>query len=321
MSGKQVARGALTLSTLGVLLLLLLLIVSPAQAQQRPALLEISVIAREADGSAWANARQGMEQAAADLYVELRFLYPSESNNSLEQRQLLTREIQSGASAVILFPTDRSALAEAVGENAGAVALVTLETDMTALGAGGYVGADNAALGEALGTAALNGVQPGETVLLLDSAPGDNGVQERLEAAKRLLEAKRRTVSLCRSDGETALSAALEDRLARGGVRAVLAFEPSALGLAAAAVSPLQRPPLVYGAGSTAAIAANLEQGTITSVVAQNAFSTGYLAVERAAGLARRAAAEPLAQLPFFTVRRENMYEPDYQKLLFPVTR
>ena len=63
---------------------------------------------------------------------------------------------------------------------------------------------------------------------------------------------------------------------------------------AAAAVSRLEDPPLLYGAGSTAAITAGLEQGRITSILAQNAFSTGYLAVESAARTARRETAEPL---------------------------
>ena len=42
--------------------------------------------------------------------------------------------------------------------------------------------------------------------------------------------------------------------------------------------------------------------------------------MESAARLARRETAEILDPLPFFTVRRENMYDPEYQKLLFPVT-
>lgn len=321
MRGRQDARGAVALLTLGVLLVLLLLIVYPVQDQRRPDLLEMSVIAREAEGSAWANARQGMEQAAADLHVELRFLYPGESNSGWEQSQLLRREVESGASAILLYPTDRAALAETVAGAAGSAALVTLETDMTACGANGYVGVDNTALGEALGKAALNGVRPGETVLLLDSAPGDNGIRERLEAAEVLLAQEGRRVRLCGpGEGET-LSAALRSALERGGIRAVAAFEPSALELAAAETALLEKPPLVYGAGSTAAVAASLEQGHIASVVAQNAFSTGYLAVEKAAKLARREQAGSRGELAFFIVRQEDMYEPDYQKLLFPVVR
>lgn len=317
MRKKQLmGRWGLPLLMLGVLLLLLLLMAYPVQARQQP-LLEMSVISREADGSSWSNARQGMEQAAGDYHVELRFLSPSQSNSSQEQCQLLRRETDSGASAILLFPADRSALAAAVGEAAARAALVTLETDMGAEGADGYVGVDNAALGESLGRAALNGVQPGESVLLVDSAPGDNGIRQRLEAAESLLAEGGRTVLVCPSGGDGSLSGAL----AQGDIRAVIAFEPSALERAAEEAALLEEPPLVYGAGFTAAVAAGLEQSRITAAAAQNSFSAGYLAVEAAARIARREAAELPGQLPFFTVRQENMYYPDYQKLLFPVTR
>lgn len=318
MREKQLmGRWGLPLLMLGVLLLLFLLMVYPVRARRQP-LLEMSVISREADGSSWANARQGMEQAAVDYHVELRFLAPSQSNSSQEQCQLLRRETESGASAILLFPADREALASAMEEAAGSAALVTLETDMDGAG---YVGVDNVALGEALGRAALNGVQPGESVLLLDSVPGANGIRQRLESAKALLAGEGRTVLICRpGEGET-LSAALRSILIRGNIRAVIAFDPSALERAAEEAALLAEPPLVYGAGFTEAVAAGLEQGQITSVAAQNSFSAGYLAVEAAARLARREAAEPPGYLAFFTVRQENMYHLDYQKLLFPVTR
>ena len=312
MSGRRFTRWVLPLLMLGVLLLLLLLILYPVQLQRRPALLEMSVIAREADGSAWATVRQGMEQAAADLNVELRFLYPGQSNSAREQGQLLRREVESGASAILLFPADREALAEEARSALAKAALVTLETDMEAAE---YVGVDNAALGEALGSAALNGARPGETVLLVDSAPAGSGVGERLAAAAELLVSEGREVRYF-----TGTADALMELLARKDVRAVIAFEASSLEWAAGAVARLESPPLLYGAGCTAAIAAELEQGHITSAVAQNAFSAGYLAVESAARTARRERAEALDTLPFFTVRRENMYEPEYQKLLFPVT-
>lgn len=313
MSGKRFAWWVLPLLMLGVLLLLLLLILYPARTQRRPELLEMSVIAREADGSAWATARQGMEQAAADLNVELRFLYPGQSDSAQEQGQLLRREVESGASAILLFPADREALSEEVRAASSKAALVTLETDME--DTAGYVGVDNAALGEALGRAALNGVPQGGTVLLVLAASQRSGVGDRLAAAEAVLRSEGREVRYFAGTAD-----ALTEALSQGDTQAVIAFEASSLERAAAAVSRLEDPPLLYGAGSTAAITAGLEQGRITSILAQNAFSTGYLAVESAARTARRETAEPLESLPFFTVRRENMYEPEHQKLLFPVT-
>lgn len=314
MSERRLVKWGLPLLMLGILLILLILLVLyPAQVRRRPDLLEMSVIAREADGSAWATARQGMERAAADLNVELRFLYPGQSNSTQEQELLLRREVDSGASAILLFPADREDLADEVRSASARAALVTLETDME--DAAGYVGVDNAALGEALGRAVLNGVPRGGTVLLVQATSQRSGVGDRLTAAEEVLRSEGREIRYFSGTAD-----AMAEELSREGIQAVVAFEASSLERAAEAAGRMEDPPLLYGAGSTAAITAGLEQGRITSILAQNAFSAGYLAVQSAARLSRRETAEPPALLPFFTVRRENMYEPEYQKLLFPVT-
>ena len=119
----------LVLPLLGLVLLFSLLAFAPGRSQREPALLEMSVILREADSAHIATARQGMEQAAADLNVELRFLTPSSDNHAQEQLQLLTREVEAGASAIILIPADRELLSPAMAD-AGKASLVTLETEM-----------------------------------------------------------------------------------------------------------------------------------------------------------------------------------------------
>ena len=64
MTRRRFGPWVLPLLMLAVLMaLLMMLILYPARSQRRPELLEMSVISREADGSAWATARQGMEQA------------------------------------------------------------------------------------------------------------------------------------------------------------------------------------------------------------------------------------------------------------------
>lgn len=318
---KRAAKWGLTLLTLGVLLLLLILLIRfPRRGSQKPPLLEMTVIPRAEGSSPGVYLRQGMEQAAADLNVELRFLLPASPGDGEEQRQLLHWEVENGAAAILLFPADRGALAEEV-KSAGSAVLVTLETDMTGEGAGGYIGVDNAALGREVARAALNGTRKGETVLLVHSVPGDNGIAERLLSAEALLLSEGRLPR--RLDlGKGAPSDALLEGLEQDGTaKAVLVFESAALEQVSDWLAPLETPPLLYGAGSTAGVVAGLERGSITAAVAQNDFSVGYLAVEQAACLARRKTPAERGELTFFTVRKENLYDPEYQKLLFPVTR
>jgi ribose transport system substrate-binding protein len=305
----------LVLPLLGLSAIFFLLAFAPGQSRNQPPLLEMSVILRKADSASFA-LRQGMEQAAADLNVELRFLMPSADNCAQEQAQLLQREAESGAAAILLIPADRTALEETVAAAAEKTALVTLESDMTEQGAIASVSVDHAAIGRALGQAALRGVPDGGTVLLLDSVPGDNGIRERMEAAAALLKEKGRTVRTCQWT-----EAGWDDRNLPPAEQAdaVLAFEEAALEQAAEIERNSQGFPLVYGAGSTSAIAAGLERGRITAIAAENVFSAGYLAVEAAAAAARHEAVGKIPAISFSMIRKESMYEEENQKLLFPV--
>jgi len=306
----------LVLPLIGLSVLFWLLAFAPGEKHHQPPLLEMSVILRDGDGAV-STMRKGMEQAAQDLNVELRFLIPAEDNSAAQQAQLLEREVTGAASAVLLIPADREALGDAVSAAAGKTTLVTVETDMTAWGAAASITMDHQELGAALGAAALNGVPEGGTVLLLDSLPGDNGIRERMEAAKAVLEREGRQARVYKWDPDTT---SLPDILRIERPRAIIAFEAAAL----ADVAELSRGedafPLLYGCGSTASIAAALEKGRVTAITAVNVFSAGYLAVEAAAALARHEDWTAAAPVAFSIVRQETMYDSDNQKLLFPVT-
>ena len=311
----------LVVPLLSLCVLFLLLTMDPGRSGQSQQMMEISVLYRQSDTSTWSVVRQGMEQAAVDLNAELRFLTPA-GDSAAEQTELLSREAETGTDAVLLIPADREALAEEVRRiTAAGTPVVTLETDLSDAGAAACIGADNAALGEALGSAALNGAPEGETVILLDTAAEAAGVSDRLRAAEAVLKAAGRRVYRCVPVGEETLTIALERTLAGMSAAAVIAFDAADLEQAAALLAGRQDAPLLYGAGSTATVAAYLEQSAIVAIAAQNDFAAGYLAVSAAVRAAQGVASIQVEPLEFVMVRQENMYEPENQKLLFPVTR
>lgn len=233
----------------------------------------------------------------------------------------MQREVDGGAGAVVLIPADTDALGDTVRDLGAQVPVVTMETDMTDWGACAFVGMDNAALGRALGQAALNGAAAAETVLLIDSVSGQNGVDVRLEAAARELEAAGRVVRTCDVGPEESLDEVLAEAVERERPALLLAFDAGTLEQAAAVMERLTKPPLLYGVGATNTIAYALEQGWITAIAAQNEFAAGYLAVEAAVEASRKVPRTAVEPMEFSIVRKENMYDPANQKLLFPVTR
>ena len=70
------------LAALGAAVILTLAVpqLSLVGRERRPT--EVSVVIRESDSALWANARQGMEQAASELGAELRFLTLTPDNQT-----------------------------------------------------------------------------------------------------------------------------------------------------------------------------------------------------------------------------------------------
>lgn len=274
---------------------------------------EVSVILRESDTSLWSNARLGMEQAAGELGAELRVLTPAGSNDGAGQLDTLRREAAGQTSVLIIAPADCAGLERALAQGEAGCPIVSLESPLE--GAALTVAPDNAALGAALAQAALEEAGSG-FVMLLSASPDSAGVAARMEGARQALEA----AGVRTRVGETDLSGAgLAGLLKHPDLSAVMAFEPAITEQAAALKNSLGLDVPLYGVGVTAAGAAWLERGVISAAAAWSDFAVGYLAVEGALALARGERVQ-MEQPPFFIVRGEDIYEPEYQKLLFPVT-
>ncbi len=277
--------------------------------------LEISVVIRESDSTLWSNARLGMEQAAGELGAELRFLTLTAANDAAEQEDLLRREIEGGADALVVVSSDPAHLAPRLKELAGQHPVVAMESPLD--GAALAVVPDNEALGRELARAVLADWRGG-AVLLLDTGGNSAGVSARLEAARQTLEEAGVTVQR-RSTKIAALGGVLAGLTEETEAAQVMAFEPGATEQAAAAKESGGLTQPLYGVGITAAIAAGLERDTVSAVATWSDYAAGYLAVEGAVRAARGMADETQT-LPFFLVRGEDIYDPDNQKLLFPVT-
>ena len=94
----------LILLALGVGVILTLVLPGLGDSRPRQSVTSISVILRDTDTTLWSNTRLGMEQAAGELRVELRFLTLSQTNDAAQQLRLMTQELEQGANALVVVP-------------------------------------------------------------------------------------------------------------------------------------------------------------------------------------------------------------------------
>ncbi|MEG1773783.1 MAG: substrate-binding domain-containing protein [Oscillospiraceae bacterium] len=309
----------LFLLSLGAIFTTLLFDLTGQRVQRR--FLDISVITREADRSVWDSIRQGMDQAAKDLDVELRLVTLTVDNSVDEQRALLDREVQGGADAIILSPADSDAMAEEIQKAAVKLPVVAMESDVETDRLTACIAADNAAMGRALAKEILAGMPSGSDIVLLDSGGPSRGVAQRLAGAVETFEAAGETVRKMPLPNGLMAGAEAMAKLIAEGPDAIVAFEPTALETAARAAQLVQHPPTLYGIGSTGAIASSLDRGIITAIAAQNDFAEGYLAVSAAVRAVENKPPEHSEPIGFSIIHRDDMYDPDHQKLLFPFVR
>lgn len=303
------------LVTLGAAVILTMVLPQVSSGRKKEPLTEISVIIRESDSSLWSNTRLGMEQAAGELGAELRFLALSEANDGAEQAGMMAREAEGGAEALVVVPAQPEELDGRLTELVDQIPVVAMESRMAR--AALLVAPDNEVLGQTLAQAVLEDWQGG-VVLLMDTAGNSTGVSERLEAADRTLReagvpTQRRIA--CPDD----MISLLKGMATETGADQIMLFEVSATEQAVQAKNLRGLTQSLYGVGVSASVVAGLERGVVSAVAAWSDYAAGYLAVEGAVQLAKGAAYE-MERLPFSLVRGEDIYDPDNQKLLFPVT-
>lgn len=270
-----------------------------------PKRVEISILLRQGDSEVFSTARQGMEQAAEDLGVELRFLTLEAEDDGISQVELLRRQAEMDVDAAVVIPADCTALEQLLDDWQG-LPVVTLESQVA--GAQAFVGIDDEAVGRMLAQQVAGSCPASGRVLLADAFPGCAGPSRRLESAKQTLKTAGFAPEVCSELTVEALE----------GAAAVLCFEPVSLEQAAALAAQCEAAPLVYGAGMSASVVASLETGGIAAAIAWSDYAAGYLAVSQAAAAARGEQAESQT-LPVTLVKEGETYDKDHQKLLYPV--
>ena len=75
----------------------------------------------------------------------------------------------------------------------------------------------------------------------------------------------------------------------------------------------------LYGRGNTVRLLNYLDRGVIQGLCITDDFSAGYLSVKMAVELAENRIAEDIQKLESRYIRREDLRNVEYEKMLFPI--
>ncbi len=294
----------LTVLGFGILAALTLPELSSSKPQYTP--VEISLFLREGDMALTSNTRLGMEAAALAHGAELRFVTPPAVESHESQMLLIQREIEGGANILIISPIDPTALEKEPID----LPFLTIESEVE--GAILFAAPNNDEIGRQLAQAILVDGNHG-SVLLVDSAARRTGVSQRLEQCSATLTGAGGSVISCTQ------AELINGNLDLSQLDAIVAPDyQTTLALSSWESNQAIRHN-IYGVGGTTDIAAYLERGTLQATVTWSEYAIGYLTVQRAVEVVTGAIATPFPTPAITTIRGETIYDPDNQKLLFPV--
>lgn len=286
----------------------------------------VSVIVSDSNHDRWISLRQGLEQAAKDYRVRMNYVSTGKFGPG-EGLALMERELENGASGLIV----QMAASKGFKESAGQAAVILLESDVEPEDVYAYAGPDNYKMGEALAQAVKKDLAEisGER----RSAGGRRqkvklgilcGNQRQLSMQQRLAGFRKEM------EGTQTETAWITADIASGSVPEEIPDLMAALGNdeTEQLVDYLQEEEqgreqcLLYGIGCSEKAVYYLDQGIIDTLVVPNEFSMGYQSMEAVASQLRYHTAKAAGSITdFLVIDRNNLYDADNQKVLFPLVQ
>lgn len=279
---------------------------------------QIAIIIEDVRSDNYSNFRKGMDKAAMEFNVDAHFITLYEKADAEQQMELMEREQQDGADALIVIPADE----ERVIGKSMSVPVIFLQPGLMEKNSAWNIVIDYEQMGRLLADEMLKKI-PGEcSVWLLTDVEKQSGMDRLfIKGAEEALTEAGRGVSVVVRDEETGFRSFFGDMgtgekvvlLAENAeilteVSGMLADEPAAAGHVCG----------LYGRGNTVSILNDLDRGRISGICVTDDFSLGYLSVRAAVRALDGTDSIPI-MADFYYIEKENLREPDYEKLLFPI--
>lgn len=272
----------------------------------------------------WQSVHAGAISAARDADVEVVWKGPATETDFNGQLQIIDSMINQHVDALGIAPIDRTAMASAVDRAAKAgIPVVIFDSPVDTQNFIAQVATDNHHAGEMAaermvkilngkGEVAIVAVETGAASTMAREA----GFEEAI--AKLAPGIKVRDKRYGNADFAQSMAVAENMLTAYPGLNAFFASNESSSVGAARAIKSRKSSVKLVGFDSSPALIEDLKGGLIDSLIVQDPFRMGHDSVVAAVEKLRGGSPVKIQNLPPRVVTRENMSDPDIQKVLSP---
>lgn len=287
---------------------------------------KVAVITKGSDSDFWSDLKSGAVSAATEYNLELTVEGPDNESDCEAQNKLIRNAISRKVDVIVLSAIDYNNTAPAVQEAVDSgIKVIMIDSNVNVKNTQAFIGTNNIQAGKKAGEAVEKLCKDKEKIYIGVVSSGENtennnerqqgfadyiGTLENAEIVKTVYVS---------SDQDNATAEAKRLLTEHPEINAVIGFNEWATLGVGMAISELNLADKVCGVGfdSNVKCVGMLETGEIDTLIVQNPFAIGYLAVSNAATLMSGKNIEPSIETSVYVVDRSNMFNKDVQKVLF----
>lgn len=304
----------------------LLLLSNTLFTRKKTDVLNISVIVRGENSESWNIMKEGMEQAASEMKVNLNFLTLSKENSVEEQKKLIDREISGKVDGILISPVDSKAMTEKLEDASGVMPIVMVESAIDTKENLQYISCDNYSLGTSLAEEVIKNEGKTDIVLVKNNLQISSIYERYTGFIDAIMETDLNLNFWEISKGKSNLSEEIKNLLENSKGKVIVTFDTSILENIGKIKKELKEesgviyPVSLYGTGTSNKVISYLEEGIVRATAVQNDFNVGYLGVKTVVDSINGKEIEKTT-IHSTVVNSENMYSKENQPLLFPLVK
>ncbi|MDO4633356.1 MAG: substrate-binding domain-containing protein [Eubacteriales bacterium] len=293
----------------------------------------VSVLLDDSGNERWAAFKEGLSKGAEENHIHLNILSTGRIESFAQEEALLNHELDGSSNGLILqdlYASLSGNLLQALSSSG--IALELIETDEAGSLSFDTVMVDQQALGAAIASAALGKTAAGEAeservgaYIVLGVDNGQTTLQQRLRGLNEVLESRGAEIL-----GQFSLKNMEEDErnklimlLRQHPSSCLIAVDNKETELAAELLNENDLEEiLLCGTGGSEKNVYYLDRGIIRALIVPNEYYHGYQSIRRlAAQMKYHTVYETKDAVEFLTVTRENLYDKELERMLFPLVR
>lgn len=284
----------------------------------------ISIIVDDTTDEFYVNFRKGVDQAAFDYHADVSFITMYDENRADQQMELVSRELNDGARAIILSPVGDKAIVSALDDMTITGPLVVINSVLSHDRISYNIAEDYYELGKTLAEAVADNTPEGMQVCMVTENPESSTNTMTYDGMQAVFDERGIKTKLVKALSEEGCRSLIESMVYPEHTEYVLvAVDVKSLariaGIIAESTVYQRYASGVYGPGSTLQILNYLDEGIIDGVVVTNEFVQGYLSIQKAVEAIENTGFYNTTKMEHHYIEKEDIRKKEFQKLLYPV--